>query len=123
MTAHVIYPQVDEQPPTFSRYWLKDVLREGLGYTGLVFSDDLSMAGASVAGGPLERATAALQAGCDMVLLCNDTQALDQVIEGLPEQPGPGQRLAAFEPRIQVAQPLIEMTDWHAAVATIGSMV
>lgn len=122
MTAHVIYPQLDEQPPTFSRFWLQEVLRSDLGFEGLVFSDDLSMEGASVAGGPLERAGKAMQAGCDMVLVCNDTEALDQVIDGLPEHPGPGKRLAAFEPRLQLAEPLIEMTAWHDAVARIGSM-
>lgn len=123
MTAHVIYSELDEQPPTFSRYWLQEVLRSDMGYKGLIFSDDLSMEGASVAGGPLERAEKAIQAGCDMVMVCNDTDALDQVIDGLPEQSGPGQRLAAFEPRLQIAEPLIEMAAWHDAVARIVSMV
>lgn len=118
MTAHVIYSQIDEQPPTFSSYWLQEVLREDMGYEGLIFSDDLSMEGASVAGGPLARAEKALQAGCDMVLLCNDTPSLDQVIDGLPSTTtGPGDRLAAFEPRIHLAEPLIEQSAWHDAVA------
>ena len=122
MTAHVIYPQLDEQPPTFSRFWLQEVLRDDLGYDGIIFSDDLSMKGASVAGGPLERAEKAMSAGCDMILLCNDTDALDQVIDGLPPRPGPGRRLAAFEPRLQLAEPLLEMPDWHDAVARMSHL-
>lgn len=87
MPAHVIYSQVDPEPAGYSRFWLQEVLRRQLGFEGLVFSDDLSMEGASVAGGPLERARAALAAGCDMVLLCNDPQALDALLDGLGEAP------------------------------------
>jgi beta-N-acetylhexosaminidase len=85
MPAHVIYPQVDAQPAGYSAHWLQQVLRKQLGFHGMVFSDDLSMEGAAVAGGPPERARAALAAGCDMVLLCNNPAGLDELLESLKE--------------------------------------
>ncbi|WP_308445999.1 beta-N-acetylhexosaminidase [Alteromonas salexigens] len=84
MPAHVIYSQLDDQPAGFSSFWLQQVLRKQLQFQGAVFSDDLSMHGASVAGDYLSRATLALQAGCDMVLACNNVAGAEQILDGLP---------------------------------------
>jgi beta-N-acetylhexosaminidase len=91
MPAHVVYPQVDSRPAGYSERWLKDVLRLQLGFTGAVFSDDLSMAAARRVDGVelsyAEAATLALGAGCDLVLLCNQSldggAAVDALLDGL----------------------------------------
>jgi beta-N-acetylhexosaminidase len=93
MPAHVIYPKVDDKPAGFSPKWLQKVLRERLGFNGVIFSDDLSMEGASVGGDVTTRSLAALNAGCDMVLLCNRPDLADELLSKL-EWKMPAQSIA-----------------------------
>ncbi len=85
--AHVIYSQVDDKPAGFSRIWLQRILREKLRFTGAIFSDDLSMEAARAGGSLTEAAAAALEAGCDMVLICNQPSAAEVVLEQLRYSP------------------------------------
>lgn len=82
MTAHVLFEDVDAEIPTFSRYWLQEELRDRLGFKGVIFSDDLSMEGANQ-GGITSCAVRALDAGCDMVLVCNAPDAAEELLNGL----------------------------------------
>jgi len=102
MPAHVIYPQVDRKPAGFSKRWLQTILRRRLGFDGLIFSDDLTMEAATVAGGITARATAALKAGCDMVLVCNRPDLADELLASLepPANPHLQRRLDALRPRV-----------------------
>lgn len=124
MPAHVIYPKVDSLPAGFSPRWLQAILRDRLGFAGAIFSDDLSMEGARRIGGRTvsytEAAVAALQAGCDLVLLCNQSvgegEPVDALIDGLAEAQVKGRWRpdAVSEQRRLALLPVGEAPDWDA---------
>jgi beta-N-acetylhexosaminidase len=126
MPAHVVYPAVDDRPAGFSPKWIA-LLREELRFPGVLFSDDLSMAGAGTAGGPAERVEAAWQGGCDMLLLCNDQQSVDAVLASW--QPSPRPATGADPARLQAlpfgpaAQRVCTASAcYHDAVATAARL-
>ncbi|AXY61178.1 beta-N-acetylhexosaminidase [Acinetobacter sp. WCHAc010052] len=106
MPAHVIYDQIDPNPAGFSPYWIQNVLRQQLKFNGVLFSDDLSMQAACVAGGADARLKAALDAGCDMGLVCNDRAAQCTALEGISDIALPDQqRLERMRGKIPASVP------------------
>lgn len=126
MPAHVVYPEVDELPAGFSKIWLQQILRGELGFDGAIFSDDLSMEGAAGAGDYLDRARLAQQAGCDMLLVCNNPSAAEQVLDKLPITPNSDRerRLQAMRGRPQFERNALFKTDkWRQISARINQLV
>jgi len=115
MPAHVIYPKVDSKPAGFSEKWIQDILRTKLAYDGVVFSDDLTMEGASVAGDILARAQAALGAGCDMALVCNRPDLADDLLGRLTVKPN-----AVSAARLERLMPKTDAPKWKALQATLS---
>ncbi|BBL71239.1 beta-N-acetylhexosaminidase [Methylogaea oryzae] len=126
MPAHVVYPSLDQHPAGFSRFWLQHVLRQRLDFKGVIFSDDLSMEGAAAIGDFAQRARSALDAGCDMVLVCNNPEAAAKVVESLDglELPESARRLAAL--RRPGALPWAELEQtarWRRAVELVQPLI
>jgi len=123
MAAHVVYPRVDDKPAGFSRFWMHEVLRERLGFQGAIFSDDLGMAGAGTAGDIKRRAEAALEAGCDMLLLCNELAAIPSLLDHLERYRNPASqlRLARLHGRGKLDRAHVRLEpSWHEALQVVA---
>lgn len=126
MPAHVIYPEVDDKPAGFSPIWIKQILRKKLEFDGIVFSDDLSMEGASIAGGFVERAEAALDAGCDMVLICNRPDAVVTVLDGLKIESNPVSQARLIRMHGKISRDIAHLQQklqWKNAVQRLDKFV
>lgn len=125
MGAHVSFPRVDPLPASFSSWWLKDQLRRELGFRGAIFSDDLAMAGAEIADSCAKRAVLALNAGCDMVLLCNRRDEVADTIERLNGLVNPPSQLHLIRLRGETCQPWAQLrasARWRAACDAVESL-
>jgi beta-N-acetylhexosaminidase len=123
MTAHIVYPEMDEMPASLSRFWIQRELRGRLGFDGAVFSDDLSMRATSAYGAMPDRSRKALDAGCDMVLVCNDRAGAKATVRSLTDYSNPLSlvRLARLHGTGQVLrESLLASDEWQAARDELG---
>ncbi|MCK7597320.1 beta-N-acetylhexosaminidase [Microbulbifer sp. CAU 1566] len=126
MPAHIHFANVDENPVGFSRFWLQEVLRKRFGFDGVIFSDDLTMEGAGAAGGYAERIRAAMYAGCDMGVVCNNREGAIEVLaalEGYTPAPASSARLERMrgQPQIRSWEALEQSPRWHSTREWLAS--
>jgi len=122
MVAHVLYPEIDSVPASASRLWIRGVLRETLDFQGVVFADDLSMAGAAAIGDIVERAERALEAGCDVLPVCNDAASVDALLQGMraPVDAAAALRRVRLRGRTAPSRQALEaMPEWAVAQAAL----
>lgn len=125
MPAHVIYPRIDPRPAGFSPVWLREILRRQLGFQGVIFSDDLNMEAAGAGGDHVERAQAAVAAGCDMLLICNNRPAAVAILAAFRDHRDPATSLRLL--RMRGRKPLDrvrlhESPEWHRALGHIAEL-
>jgi len=126
MMAHVIYPNVDSLAAGFSPYWMKNILRNKMHFQGAIFSDDLSMEGAVIAGSYIDRARISLQAGCDMILVCNNRAASWEIVNSLEgySDPASSLRLAHLHQKNAISrETLVSMPRWQQAKSLLAKYV
>lgn len=124
MPAHIVYEKCDSLPAGFSSYWIQEILRKRMGFQGAVISDDLSMAGAAIMGDSTARAKAALTAGCDLVLLCNNPAEVESVLDNLKCEADPlrHMRLVRLHGRHPIDRETLMASDqWKQAVYSVAN--
>ena len=123
MTAHIHFPKADAELPTYSKFWIEEVLRRQIGFEGVVFSDDLSMKGALAAGSISRRVQKARAAGCDMALICNDPDAVGEALKQIDPitTPDTQHRLLAMR-AVKAARVLASQPEWGVMTSELEAL-
>lgn len=124
MPAHVVYPDIDADfTAGFSKIWLQDILRNELGFDGLIYSDDLSMEGAAASGSPSIRAEKAKNAGCNVLLICNKRAAAQEIVDTVREKQWPIVSLEKMKASPLAEQDLYSSSEWQQALKIVQPLL